>query len=153
MQPYEPLNFSPVRPISDIGSPNCKIWNLCCFSPLHLWYFVTGVSQTTTTILLLQWYKRDSFLLDRNQYVRNAIEGTCTPAKSCLSLCDPKDCSSPGSFVHGILQSRILEWVAMPFPMGFSWPRDQTWVSRIPGRFCNIWATKEPLLNRMHVPL
>ena len=114
MQPYEPLNFSPVRLISDFGPPNCKIGNLCCFGPLHLWYFVTAVSQTTTTILLLQWYKRHSFLPDRNQHVRNAIEGTCMPAKSCLSLCDPKDCSSPGSFVHGILQARILEWVAMP---------------------------------------
>ena len=33
----------------------------------------------------------------------------------CLTLCDPMDCSLPGSSVHGILQSRVLEWVAMPF--------------------------------------
>ena len=39
----------------------------------------------------------------------------CSVAKSCLTLCDPMDCSSPGSSVHGILQARILEWVAMPF--------------------------------------
>ena len=90
------LNFGPVKPISDFGPPNCEIWNLCCFSPLHLWYSVTAVSQSTTTILLLQRCKRHSFLPDRNQHVRNAIEGTCTPVKSCLSLCDPKDYSSPG---------------------------------------------------------
>ena len=36
-------------------------------------------------------------------------------AQSCPSLCDPMDCSPPGSSVHGILQARILEWVAMPF--------------------------------------
>ena len=44
----------------------------------------------------------------------------------CPSLCDPMDCSSPGSSVHGILQARILEWVAMPFSRGSSWPRDST---------------------------
>ena len=36
-------------------------------------------------------------------------------AQSCLTLCDPMDCSSPGSSVHGILQARILEWVAISF--------------------------------------
>ena len=36
-------------------------------------------------------------------------------AQSCLTLCDPMDCSPPGAFVHGILQARILEWAAIPF--------------------------------------
>ena len=40
--------------------------------------------------------------------------------QSCLTLCDPMGCSPPGSSVHGILQARILEWVAMPFSMGSS---------------------------------
>ena len=39
-------------------------------------------------------------------------------AQSCLTLCNPMDCSLPGSFVHGILQARILEWVAIPFSRG-----------------------------------
>ena len=39
-------------------------------------------------------------------------------AQSCLTLCDPMDCSPPGSSVHGILQARILEWVAIPFSRG-----------------------------------
>ena len=39
------------------------------------------------------------------------------PLQSCRTLCDPKDCSPPGSSVHGILQARILEWVATPFSM------------------------------------
>ena len=47
--------------------------------------------------------------------------------QSCPVLCDLMDCSPPGSSVHGILQARILEWVAMPFSRGSSWPRDQTW--------------------------
>ena len=42
--------------------------------------------------------------------------------QSCLPLCHPMDCSPPGFSVHGILQVRILEWVAMPFSMGSSWP-------------------------------
>ena len=58
-------------------------------------------------------------------------------------LCDPMDCSLLGSSVHGILQLRILEWVAIPFSKGSSQPRDQTQVSCIAGRFFTVWATRE----------
>ena len=53
----------------------------------------------------------------------------CSVIQLCPTLCDPMDCSPPGSSVHGILQARILEWVAIPFSRGSSWPRNQTWVS------------------------
>ena len=53
------------------------------------------------------------------------------------------DCSLPGSFVHRILQARILEWVAIPFSRGSSQPRGQTPVSCIAGRFFTILATRE----------
>ena len=56
----------------------------------------------------------------------------------CTILCDPMNCSPPGSSVHWILQARILEWVAIPFTRGSSWPRDQTWVSHITGRFFTV---------------
>ena len=46
--------------------------------------------------------------------------------KSCLTLCNSRDCCPPGSSVHGILQARTLEWVAMSFSGGSAWPRDQT---------------------------
>ena len=52
-----------------------------------------------------------------------------TLLQSCLTLCDPMDCSPPGSSVHGTLQARILEWVAISFSRGSSWHRDRTWVS------------------------
>ena len=52
-------------------------------------------------------------------------------AQSCLTLCNPIDCSPPGSSVHGILQARILEWIAMPSSRGSSQPRDQTLVSYV----------------------
>ena len=68
--------------------------------------------------------------------------------QSCPILCDPMDCSPPDSSVHGILQARILEWVAIPFSRGSSWPRDWTQVSWITGRFFTIWATKEALLQQ-----
>ena len=51
--------------------------------------------------------------------------------QSCPTLCDPMDCSLPGSSVHGILQARILEWVAMPSSRGSSRPRDRTQVSHV----------------------
>ena len=51
--------------------------------------------------------------------------------QSCLTLCDPMDCSPPGSSVPGILQARILEWVATPFSRGSSQPRNLTHVSCI----------------------
>ena len=47
-------------------------------------------------------------------------------AQLCLTLCDPLDCSPPGSSVHGILQGKILEWVAILFSRRSSQPRDQT---------------------------
>ena len=53
------------------------------------------------------------------------------------------DCSPLGSSVHGILQERILEWIAIPFSRGSSWPRDRTQVSCIAGRFFTSWATRE----------
>ena len=65
----------------------------------------------------------------------------CLAAQLCFTLCDPVDCSPPGSSVHGILRASILEWVPTPFSRGFSGPRDQTHVSCTAGRF----FTTEPL--------
>ena len=64
-------------------------------------------------------------------------------AQSCSTLCNPMDCSPPGSTVHGISQARILEWVAVSSSKGSSWPRNCTWVSCIVGRFFTEWATRE----------
>ena len=50
-----------------------------------------------------------------------------------------QSCSS----VHGIVQAKILEWVAITFSRGSSQPRDQTLVSSIAGRFCTVWATRK----------
>ena len=62
--------------------------------------------------------------------------------QSCPTLCSPVDYSLPCSFIHWILQARILEWVAIPFSRGLSWCRDQTQVSSIAGSFFSVWATR-----------
>ena len=54
---------------------------------------------------------------------------TCSGIQSCPTLCDPMDYSPPSSSVHGILQARILEWVAISFSRGSSQPRDQSCIS------------------------
>ena len=58
------------------------------------------------------------------------------------ALCNLMDCSLPGSSVHGILQARILEYVAIPSSREFSWPRDQIQVSCIAKGFFTIWTQK-----------
>ena len=57
--------------------------------------------------------------------VLNTVSGNSSVlGQSCPALCYPMDCSLPGSSGHGILQARILEWLAIPFSRGSSWPRD-----------------------------
>ena len=73
---------------------------------------------------------------------------------SCLSLWDPMDCSPRASSVHGILQARILEWFAISFSRGSSWPRDQTWVSCISCIHRQILyhcATRETQFDSVHL--
>ena len=78
--------------------------------------------------------------------------------QSCSTFCDPMDSSLPGSSVHGILQARILEWIAMPSSRGSSQPRDQTQVSHVavtslpsepPGKPKNTRVGNPSLLQRI----
>ena len=68
-------------------------------------------------------------------------------AQPCLTLCDPVDCSPPGSSVLEIFQARILEWVAISFSRGSSQPRDRTRVSCTAGKFFTDWITKYQVIN------
>ena len=63
--------------------------------------------------------------------------------ESCLTLCDPMDCSLPGSSVRGISQARILEWVAMPFP----WDLPHSGIEPISPALADGFFTTEPLGN------
>ena len=83
--------------------------------------------------------------------------------QSCLTLCDPMDCRSPGCSVHGILQARILEWVTMLSSKGSFWPRDSNpCLLRLlhSRQILYFWATGEaqtisysPLQGRVSLPL
>ena len=68
-------------------------------------------------------------------------------AQLCPTLCDPMDCSLPGSSIRRILEARIVEWVAISYSMGSSQSRDRTEVSHIVGRCFTLWATRETLLT------
>ena len=72
-------------------------------------------------------------------------------AQLCLTLCDSMDCSPPAFSVQGILQARIVEWVAILFSRVSCQSSDRTQVSCIAGRFFTIWATREapPVLKPM----
>ena len=69
----------------------------------------------------------------------------CLVGQSCLTLYNPMDCSPPGSSIHGILQARTLEWVAVSFSRGSSWPRNRTGSPTFAGGFFTVWATRKAL--------
>ena len=81
---------------------------------------------------------------------------SCSHAQSLshVRLCDPLDCSPPGSSVHRISQARILEWVAISFSRESPQPRDQTRVSCIASRFFTCWAIRKvPLVSQVCLTL
>ena len=93
-----------------------------------------------------------------NTSVKKTSVRTCTllaskvlVAQSCPTLCDPMNCSPPGSSVQGILQAGTLEWVAISFSRGSSQPRDWTQVSWIAARFFTFWATREASWNVIYI--
>ena len=98
------------------------------------------------------------FLKDRDHvrylYYMNWVLHVCVSecvcvrpvTQSCPILCDPINCSLPGSSIRGILLARILEWVAISFSRGSSWPRDWTRVSCLAGGFCSTSHLRSPFL-------
>ena len=64
------------------------------------------------------------YLKTLDKIFKNLLWSEVKVAQSCLTLCDPMDCSPPGSSVYGISQARIPEWVVISFSKGSSWPRD-----------------------------
>ena len=80
-------------------------------------------------LTLLQWSGTEPTIPPRFACIY--LSCRCMHAQSYLTLCDPMNCSPPGSSVHGILQARILEWVAIPLSGVSSWPRDQTHIWQV----------------------
>ena len=87
-------------------------------------------------------YRPSIFALVKLPY-KYAAAAAAKSLQSCPTLCDPIDGSPPGSPVPGVLQARILEWVAFSFSRGSSQSRDPTQVSCVAGGFLTSWATDQ----------
>ena len=117
-------------------------WPLCWESFFHLCLLTCPLSWFA---LVVTWLLHLCFL-SRSSLNSLTMEVLFSPFTSkdvkvlvtqlCLTLCDSMNCSLPGSSLHGILEARIVEWIAMPFV------RNRTAVSLIAGRFFAVWAIK-----------
>ena len=104
----------------------------CYASFLYRTYIVIRkIFQTPNTVHSVQI--PSTFCLEVYHLLTNTYKES-EVAQSCLTLCDPMECSLPGSSVHGIFQEIVLEWIAISFSRGSSRPRDQTPVSHIVDR-------------------
>ena len=126
--------------LSHQGSPRILEWVVYPFSsrssqPRNQ----TGVSCIAGRFFTNWAIRKAQYILWTSLWKKNESE----IAQSCPTLCDPIDCSLPGSSIQGIFQARVLEWVAISFSRGSSWPRDRTRVSHIVGRRFTVWATRE----------
>ena len=112
--------------IFELGKSSWELWS-------ELWR-LAWVEQLNCRLLICQ------FIHELNCYLAWAR------AQLSLTLCDARNCSLPGSSVHGIFQARTLEWVVIFSSRGSSWPRDRnhiSYVSCIAGRFFSSWAIGE----------
>ena len=122
----------PGSSVHGILQPRIREWVAISFSrgsfQLRVWTWVSCIAGR----FFIVWATREAHRLYNLKVKVN---------QSCPTLCDPTDCT-----VHGILQARVLEWVAFPFSRGSSQPRDWTQVCHIAGGFFTSWATREALI-------
>ena len=118
------------------GLQHCARRNFYCLKPPRCGHLLWQPRELIY-LSIRWWYKGNSFAWwVPCYYSESQVKVKC--AQSCPILCDPTDYT-----VHGILQARMLEWVAVPFSRGSSQSRDQTQVSRIAGGSFTSWATRE----------
>ena len=153
--------------LSCIGEGNGNpLWCSCLENPRDggaWWAAVYGVTQSRTWLKRLSssssilWWRRIRGLWklpDGRDWLRGklglVLMGGAMLSKSLIqfSVDGWGWCSLPGSCVHGIFQAIVLEWIAISFSRGSSWPRDLTRVSRIVDRRFTLWATREVLIPK-----
>ena len=138
------------------------LYVLCCLTYhtifiIYEWLFLCNSSQVFFIPPCCWSFQVDSWtLLEQFSFLDSClVVDLCqgmevgVPSVQSLSrvwLCNPMNCSSPGSSVHGIFQARTLEWIAMSLVRGSYRPRDWAWVSCIAGRVFIVWATREALI-------
>ena len=153
----DPMDCSlPGSPIHGIFQARVLEWVAISFSD---WQYSTRIY---IQYLVITYYQKESETIDLYVHVLQSLLHTWNTVYQfwqsesvshsvTYNSLWPMDCSPPGSSVHGILQARILEWVAISFSRGSSQHRDQTWVSCIAGRFFTIWATWVAHINSISV--
>ena len=114
------------------GFPEMVCGPSCCLPPV--WPSVCPLATLTNLFYVTATCVSRHHTQALNKYLFNEYPCECAKfLQSSRTLCDPMDCSPPGSSVHGLLQARILDWVAIPSSSGSSQPRDRTrlsWVDR-----------------------
>ena len=134
--------------ISLFQSQDVSEWNCSLPSVSYCWWsFISAISHVLS---LLQSVTLLASSLDAAPVCQLLHCTTALFSQSCLTLCDPKDCSPPGSSVYGIFQARILEWVAISFSRRSSRPRDQARVFCVAGRcftvsYLFVWKHYKPI--------
>ena len=141
-----PTQETPVQSLSQEDPPEKKVstqlQNSCLGNPMN-----RGAWRTPVCVVPK---KSDATQRLYNNNNNNKPESESVSCSVLSALRDLMDCSPPGSPVHGILQTRILEWVAFPFSRGSAQPRDWiqvSYISCLAGRFFTIWATREAQQN------
>ena len=134
----DPINCSPPGP-SVLGDSPGKNTGVGCHAILQGIFSTQG---SNPGLPHCRWIPYR--LSHQGSPIFRAAAAAAKSLQSCPTLCDPIDCSPPGSPVPGILQARILQWVAMPSSRGSSKRRDQTQVSRIAGRFLTSELSGKP---------
>ena len=117
---------------------NIQKTDIMASGPITSWQIEGETMKTVTN--LFSWSLKSLGMMTSAMKLKDTCsleesENENEVAQSCPTLCDPVDCSPPGSSIHGILQARILEWVAIFFSRGSSQPRYRTQVSHIAGRY------------------
>ena len=138
------LSLTSLRSNSPSIRSKAKFWlksvkgRLATFKTRFLLYQFSTVQSLSHVWLFRSHGLQNTRLPCPLQTTRSKSEVKVKVIQSCLTLCNPMDYT-----VHGILQTRILEWVAFPFSRGSSQPKDQTLVSLTAGGFFTSWATRE----------
>ena len=146
---------------SDFGSQKNKVSTVSTVSP-SICHEVMGLDAMILVLWMLtfkQTFSLSSFTFIKRLFsssscsaIRKKEKKESEVAQSCPTLCDPMDCTLPGSSIHGIFQARILEWIAISFPRRSSQPRGWTQASCIVGRYFTVWGTREVfLVNKAEV--
>ena len=127
------------------------VWAQMALSP-HEWYDLLWNEPVRSLYHVYIWYvyicniHRSIYsTYNFKQFSLNNSLNKSEVTQLCPTLCNPVDCSLPGSSVHGIFQAIVLEWIVISFSRGSSRPKDRTQVSCIVDRRFTAWATREVL--------